>query len=59
MHGNFITLDGRMDILGIRPLARRGYMDYTSVADIFEMKPEGLGGERLSKGLEGLPCNRW
>jgi flavin reductase (DIM6/NTAB) family NADH-FMN oxidoreductase RutF len=59
IHDDFITPDGRIDILKIRPLARMGYMDYTSVTDMFEMKPDGLGGERLSKGLQGLPRKRW
>jgi hypothetical protein len=34
-------------------------MDYTFVIVIFEMMPEGLGGERLSRALLGLLRNRW
>lgn len=33
--------DGRIDIARLRPIARLGYMDYTSVAEVFEMpRPE-------------------
>ena len=29
--------DGRIDVLGYNPVARMGYMDYTTVTDIWEM----------------------
>ena len=32
-----IMENGRLDILKIRPLARMGYLDYTSVTDIFQI----------------------
>lgn len=35
---NYITSDGRLDILRARPLARLGYLDYTSVDSVFEMR---------------------
>lgn len=44
--------DGRLDILNIRPLARLGYYDYTSVESVFEMVIPG-GNEDLLAGLEG------
>jgi flavin reductase (DIM6/NTAB) family NADH-FMN oxidoreductase RutF len=44
--------DGRLDILKIRPLARLGYYDYTSVESIFELVIPG-GNEDLLAGLEG------
>jgi flavin reductase (DIM6/NTAB) family NADH-FMN oxidoreductase RutF len=47
-----ILPDGRLDILKIRPLARLGYYDYTSVESIFEMVIPG-GNEALLAGLEG------
>jgi hypothetical protein len=50
---------GNIDSLKIRPLAHMGYLDYTLMMNLFEIKPEGLGGERLSKGLQGLPRKRW
>ena len=31
------TADGRVDVLKIRPIARLGYKDYTSVESVFEM----------------------
>lgn len=37
---DFITEDGLVDILKIRPLARLGYMDYTSVESVFSMNKE-------------------
>jgi len=32
-----LTADGRVDVLKIRPIARLGYFDYTSVESIFSM----------------------
>lgn len=45
--------DGRIDIEAIRPLARMGYHDYTSVEKVFTMTPRG-SPVRLA-GLEGSP----
>ncbi len=45
--------DGRIDIIGIRPLARVGYHDYTTVDSVFTMSPAG-SPVRLA-GLEGSP----
>jgi flavin reductase (DIM6/NTAB) family NADH-FMN oxidoreductase RutF len=47
-----IGADGRIDILKIRPLARLGYYDYTTVDSIFEMVIPG-NNEALLMGLEG------
>ena len=47
-----LTKDGKMDIPKIRPLARLGYYDYTSVTDVFEMRIPGASGA-ASDGLEG------
>lgn len=44
--------DGRLDILKIRPLARLGYYDYTTVDSVFEMVIPG-NNEVLLAGLEG------
>ena len=44
--------DGRLDIIKIRPLARLGYYDYTTVDSIFEMVIPG-NNEALLTGLEG------
>jgi flavin reductase (DIM6/NTAB) family NADH-FMN oxidoreductase RutF len=49
-----ITQDGHLDILKIRPLARLGYYDYTTVDSLFEMVIPGQN-ERLLTGLEGAP----
>ncbi|MEO6186648.1 MAG: flavin reductase family protein [Steroidobacteraceae bacterium] len=49
----FLRSDGRLDIEGIRPLARVGYHDYTSVDTVFTMTPRG-SPVRLA-GLEGSP----
>lgn len=51
----FILPDGKIDIAGIRPLARLGYSDYTTVDNVFEMRPSTLAGARedLAFGLEG------
>lgn len=47
-----IGADGRLDILKIRPLARLGYYDYTSVESVFEMVIPGENKDVLA-GLEG------
>ena len=48
--------DGRIDITRIRPLARLGYLDYTSVQDAFTMPPpDGPNAEKSRRGLEGRP----
>ena len=49
-----IRPDGRLDILKIRPLARLGYFDYTTVDSIFEMVIPGEN-ENLLLGLVGTP----
>ena len=42
--------DGRVDIVKIRPLARIGYMDYTSVESVFTMMPTGDRDPRTMVG---------
>lgn len=49
-----IGADGRIDVLKIRPLARLGYYDYTTVDSVFAMEIPG-GNEALLSGLEGAP----
>ena len=48
-----IGADGKIDIQKIRPLARLGYMDYTSVTEVFTMKAKanaaGQIGEAVAK----------
>jgi flavin reductase (DIM6/NTAB) family NADH-FMN oxidoreductase RutF len=33
-----LTADGRVDVVGIRPIARLGYKDYSSIDAVFEME---------------------
>ena len=47
-----IRPDGKLDIPLIRPLARLGYYDYTSVTETFEMRIPGAS-ESAAAGLEG------
>jgi flavin reductase (DIM6/NTAB) family NADH-FMN oxidoreductase RutF len=35
-----LTADGRVDVLKIRPIARLGYKDYTSVESVFQMEKQ-------------------
>ncbi len=49
-----IGADGRVDVLKIRPLARLGYYDYTTVDSLFAMEIPG-DNEALLSGLEGAP----
>ena len=48
----FICPDGKIDIVKIRPLARLGYHDYTTVDSSFEMKKQTDNSTFLD-GLEG------
>ncbi len=48
----FITEDGKLDILKIRPIGRMGYYDYTCVDSIFEIIIPGPN-EDLRSGMEG------
>jgi flavin reductase (DIM6/NTAB) family NADH-FMN oxidoreductase RutF len=50
-----LTADGKLDVLKIRPLARMGYHDYTSVEAVFTMSPSGPGAEIRKSGLAGQP----
>ena len=47
-----IMSDGKIDVAKIRPLARLGYYDYTSVTDVFEMRIPGAS-RAAAAGLEG------
>lgn len=49
----FIGADGKVDILKIRPLARLGYTDYTSVESVFSMALAADRRDYLSWGLAG------
>lgn len=53
----FITDDGKVDILGIQPVARLGYYDFTAVNSSFEMLPPKIDDpdlqELVNKGLAG------
>ena len=47
-----ITEEGKLDIPGIKPIARMGYYDYTCIRDVFEMRiPQASGA--AEDGLEG------
>ena len=52
VHDEVITPEGKLDIPKIRPLARLGYYDYTSITEVFEMCVPGAHG-LLNAGLEG------
>ena len=55
INDEFLTDEGKVDVLKIRPLARMGYYDYTSVESIFTMPPldEGEMAKRRRVGLVG------
>jgi flavin reductase (DIM6/NTAB) family NADH-FMN oxidoreductase RutF len=48
-----ITPEGRVDVLKLRPLARLGYHDYTSVESLFTMPPVGPHSDIRQAGLAG------
>lgn len=55
---SIIASSGKLDMVKVRPLARMGYLDYTSVTDVFELRPTntsansviGMSGGRVSAG---------
>ena len=49
-----LTPDGLIDVVKIRPIARLGYYDYTSIESVFRMEIPG-NNEELLRGLEGRP----
>ena len=46
-----IGADGKIDIKKIRPLARLGYMDYTSVTEVFTMAPQGNQAGQIGEAV--------
>ena len=50
-----LTPEGKLDVLAIRPLARLGYFDYTTIESVFTMPPSGPNIEARRAGLEGRP----
>jgi flavin reductase (DIM6/NTAB) family NADH-FMN oxidoreductase RutF len=46
-----MIVEGRIDITRIRPLARMGYLDYTSIDKVFTMPPPGSA--MMAAGMEG------
>lgn len=48
-----LTAEGKLDVLRLRPLARLGYFDYTTVDSMFTMPPSGPDIEARRAGLEG------
>jgi NADP-dependent 3-hydroxy acid dehydrogenase YdfG len=48
---------GKLDILGMKPIGRLGYYDYSRVENVFEMAIPGLN-EELRAGMEGKAENR-
>jgi flavin reductase (DIM6/NTAB) family NADH-FMN oxidoreductase RutF len=52
IHDDYIGKDGKLDIVKMRPLARMGYLDYTSVTDVFEIRPAGVSDDFI-RGMSG------
>jgi flavin reductase (DIM6/NTAB) family NADH-FMN oxidoreductase RutF len=48
-----LTDDGLIDVEKIRPLARLGYLDYTSVDSVFRLTPMGAGAETRKHSMAG------
>ena len=51
-----IGADGKIDIKKVRPLARLGYMDYTSVTEVFTMKAQGNPPARSARRWRTQGC---
>jgi hypothetical protein len=50
-----LTSEGKLDVVKVRPLARLGYFDYTTVDSSFTMPPLGPNLGAREAGLEGRP----
>lgn len=50
-----LTPEGKLDVVKLRPLARLGYSDYTTVDSVFSMPPSGPYLRVREAGLEGRP----
>jgi len=50
-----LTPEGKLDVVKIRPLARLGYFDYTTVDSAFTLPPLGPNLRAREAGLEGRP----
>jgi len=44
---NYVLPNGKLDIMKIRPLARLGYSDYTTVTEVFERRVESMRSEPI------------
>ena len=53
IHDDYIGADGKIDILKLRPLARLGYADYTSVQEIFPIDLQNDEREFRLRNLSG------
>jgi flavin reductase (DIM6/NTAB) family NADH-FMN oxidoreductase RutF len=53
-----LTQEGKFDVVKIRPLARLGYFDYTTVDSMFTMRPAGPHLKVREAGLEGRPVRK-
>jgi len=49
---DYIGSDGKLDVVKMRPLTRLGYLDYSSITDIFEMRPKGISDDVI-RGMSG------
>jgi len=47
---NYVLPNGKLDIMKLRPLARLGYADYTSVTDVFEMRAKSFVDKPIPGG---------
>lgn len=51
INDDVITDDGRIDVVKVRPLARLGYMDYTSVTEVFTMLAKGNAAGQIGEAV--------
>ncbi|MDP3619764.1 MAG: flavin reductase family protein [Ramlibacter sp.] len=45
--------DGRLDVLRVKPLARLGYTDYSSIDSLFTVTPQGAGAAGIQRKMAG------
>ena len=50
----YVLPNGKLDILKLRPLARLGYADYTTITEVFEMRAKSLVDKPIPGGYSWM-----
>ena len=48
-----LTAEGKLDVLRVKPLARLGYTDYSTIDSLFAVAPQGAASEAIRTKMAG------